>query len=202
MLVYEKKEKKPIRLIVNDEIKELQKESISTEFKNWEEKTKLYEDYKKSNGSFYTPPELKVSKDPPQKCPGTLHRSIYKNLYIPRGVFVYMSENQKEKQSRIKLEIKDDQDYIKIVSKDVHKFIPHQLFKKVWEDNNAFLSERQLNSSDFFMLFSTISQEKIEDFKDNHEKLRTIFELTFKMIFMLLVYAHHNESIKEVSTIF
>jgi len=74
----------------------------------------------------------------------------------------------------------------------------------VWDDNNAFLNERQLNSADFFKFFEeTIGNEDpqklVEEGED--EEIQRLYYITKKMIFNLLVYSDTNSSIKDVGTI-
>lgn len=93
--------------------------------------------------------------------------------------------------------------YIEIDSSlDVERYIPRRVYKKVWDDNNAFLNERQLNSSDFFDFFKTLMQdEKIENLVEQNERelMHEIYFILKKMIFDLLVYSSNNNTLKDLT---
>jgi hypothetical protein len=76
------------------------------------------------------------------------------------------------------------------------------VYKKIWDDNNSFLNERQLNSSDFFEFFSNlIKAENIENLvaTGNKELLHDVYMIVKKVIFELLVYSSNNASIKDLT---
>ena len=74
----------------------------------------------------------------------------------------------------------------------------------MWDDNNVFLNERQLNSGNFFRFFkSIVEMEKPGDLIEagKTELLDYLEGITTQMVFELLVYSHENETIKEIGSI-
>jgi len=61
----------------------------------------------------------------------------------------------------------------------------------------------QINNSNFFQFFkNTLQEEKVINQQDDQEKLSLLYDLSVKMIFDMLVYSFHNESIIPVTKIF
>jgi hypothetical protein len=94
----------------------------------------------------------------------------------------------------------EDKCHIKINFREVQKYIPYKFLKKVWDDNNVFSSERLVNNHDFFRLFeSMLRQENIYEQREDKEKCDKIFELAFTLMFNMLPYVFHNETINSIS---
>mmetsp|Transcript_31389 Transcript_31389/g.35862 ORF Transcript_31389/g.35862 Transcript_31389/m.35862 type:complete len:149 (-) Transcript_31389:2436-2882(-) len=115
-----------------------------------------------------------------------------------------MSQEQRDKLKYIPVVYNEEtkECHINIKFKEVEKLIPYRIFKNVWDDNNAFASERQVNNPDFFRFFmNTLKQENIVVQQGNQAKLKMLYDLSCKMIFDMLVYAFNNDSIQEVSNV-
>ena len=74
----------------------------------------------------------------------------------------------------------------------------------MWDDNNAFLQERQANSAEFFDFFKQlIETEKVNELVELQQTdiIRSLYQIVKIMVFKLLVYSKDSKGMLECSNI-